>query len=263
MCPKKYSYRPRIFEIDQGCIDFDGNVEFLRTTGSNNLGIGNSWSIMMSVKADRDGNETEFIFETVKAGSGGGDNAVRISKTLVTPANDTPLEIENRDDNGAVIKRYQYLGFLPIGTWVHLVVTWNGTDIKVYKNGSFVNPSTQIFNNSGTMVNNADKQIIIASNFTFTQDFEGRIHAIAIWDTTLSASSITAIYNSGLPGEFDLKTDSGNYTNSDDLFHWWKLGAEVINDNTIAKDEVPGGFNLIVNSLNITTDDVFTDHPGI
>ena len=50
--------------------------------------------------------------------------------------------------------------------------------------------------------------------------FDGIINEFAVWDTHLTASEITALYNSGTP--LDATADSGNYASSGDLQGYWR-----------------------------------------
>ena len=52
--------------------------------------------------------------------------------------------------------------------------------------------------------------------------YTGNLDEVAMWNVTLDANAITQLYNSGEP--IDLSSDSGNYDNSGDLVHWWRMG---------------------------------------
>jgi len=59
------------------------------------------------------------------------------------------------------------------------------------------------------------------NNGTVSANTTGKIDNIAIWTTGLDDDAVAAIYNSGTP--IDLTSNSGNYDNSSDLQHYWKL----------------------------------------
>jgi hypothetical protein len=141
--------------------------------------------------------------------------------------------------------------FFTTGQWVHVVWTNDGSNYKIYKNGSLVATRTapDTFNAS----NNYGYQIGKVDNY-----FEGQIDEVAIWDVALSTNDITALYNSG----FGLKSsaNSGNYDNSGDLFRYWKFNegnGSTLTDNTSnsnngsltnmdpSSDWVMSGFNLV------------------
>jgi hypothetical protein len=116
--------------------------------------------------------------------------------------------------------------FFTTGKWVHVVWTNDGSNYKIYKNGSLVATETapDTFNAS----NNYGYQIGKVDNY-----FEGQIDEVAIWDVALSINDITALYNSG----FGLKSsaNSGNYDNAGDLVGYWKFNegnGSTLTDNT-------------------------------
>ena len=83
----------------------------------------------------------------------------------------------------------------------------------------------------------------------------GNIDEIGIWNAALDADAITQIYNSGAP--IDLKTDSGNYDNSGDLQHYYRMGDgdtyPTITDNQGSND---------LTMTNMASGDIETDVPS-
>jgi len=141
--------------------------------------------------------------------------------------------------------------FFTTGQWVHVVWTNDGSNYKIYKNGSLV--ATRTAPDTFYASNNYGYQIGKVDNY-----FEGQIDEVAIWDVALSTNDITALYNSG----FGLKSsaNSGNYDNSGDLFRYWKFNegnGSTLTDNTSnsnngsltnmdpSSDWVMSGFNLV------------------
>ncbi len=111
---------------------------------------------------------------------------------------------------------------LTTGAWHHLAVTGDGTDLKLYINGT---------QQGGTK---ADGDWSIGTFFrTHTYYyFDGKVDEIGLWTgTTLSSSDITSIYNSGGDSgdkAIDLSSISG-------LTHWWRFGdgdsSPTVSDN--------------------------------
>jgi hypothetical protein len=88
--------------------------------------------------------------------------------------------------------------------------------------------------------------------------FNGRIHSVAIWDTDVSAAR-TLIFNNGA-AELDLLTDTGAYTYSSNLQHWWRLG---LDSTDIGKDHGATPIDVDVNALNISAADIVADYPPL
>jgi len=106
---------------------------------------------------------------------------------------------------------------IPTASWSHVVMTYNGsgsaTRIKVYLNGVLDNGSTT-GSGSYTAMSNTSEPLEIG-RFTSGSYADGHIDEVAIFNTELSASDITTIYNSGAPN--DLTGTSG-------LVSWWRMG---------------------------------------
>ena len=113
-------------------------------------------------------------------------------------------------------------------SWKHCVLIFTkasdttGT-MKIYANG------VEVLNDSspGTGWNlanytNTYNLFIGARNQTGTanQFYSGLINEVAIWDKTLTANEISAIYNNGLP--INLLSNSGNYTSSEAVRGYWR-----------------------------------------
>jgi len=106
---------------------------------------------------------------------------------------------------------------IPTASWSHVVMTYNGsgsaTRIKVYLNAVLDNGTTT-GSGSYTAMSNTSEPLEIG-RFTSGSYADGHIDEVAIFNTELSASDITTIYNSGVPN--DLTGTSG-------LVSWWRMG---------------------------------------
>ena len=79
------------------------------------------------------------------------------------------------------------------GSWNHLVITRNGDSISTYVDGSFI----QTITGYGTSFNT--RFDTIANRQANPLYWEGKVDEISAYNSVLSASDITAIYNSGTP----------------------------------------------------------------
>ena len=103
--------------------------------------------------------------------------------------------------------------------WVHVVATrsYDGanTTTKLYINGVLQADSGTF---SGSQVANSNN--ILIGHLNVTRFFDGLINEVAIWDTSLDADAVTALYGSGTP--LLPTSDSGNYDNSSALQGYWR-----------------------------------------
>tara|TARA_Y100001963_G_scaffold81850_1_gene113520 strand:- start:4 stop:2337 length:2334 start_codon:yes stop_codon:yes gene_type:complete len=121
-----------------------------------------------------------------------------------------------------------YTGFvIPINTWTHIVVTYNSdtysNEAKIYLNGSEVATTKQQPTSGNSYASAAAYSFEIGrKNTGGDHDFVGNIADVAVYNSILDATNVTAMYNSGKP--IDLTCDAGNYNNANNLVGYWKMG---------------------------------------
>ena len=83
--------------------------------------------------------------------------------------------------------------FTTNNTWIHVGVTYDGTNFKVYKDGSFFIGSTQ---SSGAMsLSSNGNDLTIGYNAHLSgRFFEGKLDEVAIFNSTLSSCDVKGIY---------------------------------------------------------------------
>ena len=117
---------------------------------------------------------------------------------------------------------------LSTGEWYFVVGTYDGSTQRIYVNGTQVSSIARSF----SIAANTTSDFYIGESDTYSgRRFDGRIDEVAVWNTPLSASAITAIYNSGTP--IDASANSGNYTSAANLKGYWRFSE---NNGTTAYD---------------------------
>jgi hypothetical protein len=109
---------------------------------------------------------------------------------------------------------------ITIGTWEHFLITWDGTNLSIYKNGVFAASKTQVSNPS----TNANSVLIGKREATY--DYDGKMSNVAIFNTALPATgteSVASLYNYGTPPNI------ASYSN---LQAWWELDASATFDGS-------------------------------
>lgn len=98
------------------------------------------------------------------------------------------------------------------GTWYNVVLTIDGTTVKLYVNGSQAGTTVTT---APSLTSGMGDGFEIGANPNYRPYYwNGYIDEFAVFDSTLSASNVTAIYNSGVPA--DLTSLSP--------VHWWRMG---------------------------------------
>ena len=121
--------------------------------------------------------------------------------------------------NGAIsYGQFDYSSVVTAGQWFHLAIVYNGSGVdnasklKLYINGSLQTLSYNLTIPTNTNATQGDFRIGCLENYT--QEFLGNIDELAIFNSELSASNVTNIYNSGTPT--DLTSLSP--------ISWWRMG---------------------------------------
>ena len=148
--------------------------------------------------------------------------------------------------------------------WHHLVVTYDGTTVVVYKDGGTAvaggEQDTSTAGNGGDWTNldtNLDDPTDWGG-FTmgrrdtyYSVGFIGKINDVAIWNVVLSADDVEAIYNSGAPNDL---TSSGSYDTdrTGGLVGYWKF--EEASGSTATDSSEEGNNGTISGDTSYSTD---------
>ena len=116
-----------------------------------------------------------------------------------------------------------------LGDWHHIVCTFEASGSKLYLNGSLQSTVDHGNVTASTCGNNFSiGRLTGYSNLISGQKL---IDEVALFTSTLSASDVTAIYNSGVP------TDLTSYS----PVGWWRMGDNDSGTGTTVTDQGSGG----------------------
>ena len=136
-------------------------------------------------------------------------------------------------------------GFTPlVDTWYHLVVSYAGSgNVNLYYNGILGNSTNIGVRNTGN------------ANFNIGQgggasSFNGAVSNLSAWDTALTSTQVTEVYNSGVPSNLN------NHSAYSNLESWWQLGSNSSFNNTVWTVLDEKGTNDGVSSTNMSEVDI-------
>ena len=127
-------------------------------------------------------------------------------------------------------------------TWYHVVGVNDGTDSKIYVNGTLVNTAAQ----SNPAASSGD--FLIGAHFSSLTGnpnrwWDGNIDEVAVWNHSLSASEVAEIYNLGQG--LDVSVGSGDYTSAANLKGYWNFntgsGSSVADQSTNSNNGTVAG----------------------
>ena len=126
------------------------------------------------------------------------------------------------------------------GVWYHAAFVFTGSAITVYYNGN-ASPTVSMSGVLDSVTRNVD----IGSSGGSSDFMSGNIDEVAIWDSALSASDITSIYNSGVPNDISSLSPVAYY----------RMGDNDGGTGTTITDQGSGGNNgTLTNGPTFSTD---------
>ena len=128
-------------------------------------------------------------------------------------------------------------------SWMHICATWSTTGSAIYVNGTSeaTSSNTPADIDSGQTAGN----VYIGRTQNASSDhFGGLIDELAVFNTELSSSNVTSIYNSGTPDDIS----------SFSPVNWWRMGDNDSGTGTTITDQGSGGNDAtLVNGPTFST----------
>ncbi len=187
-----------------------GKTKDYSTYGNNGTVIGATWSATSGFDGKGaytfKGLETEQINITTKIGTPSNITILAWTKrttqqsdyqTLITYTNKTgyfAFQISTLANitYGAINNGYVIFNTMEANTWYHYALTYDGYTIRTYVNGTFVNNDTV---SGGINYNQGYMEMTIGKGYGTGTTWNGTIDNVMIFNRTLSAQEILAIYN--------------------------------------------------------------------
>jgi hypothetical protein len=102
--------------------------------------------------------------------------------------------------------------------WNHIIGVYDGSNIIIYVNGSSIGTITHTGNVS---LSSSDDLLFGLNSSNNTDGLNGVLDEVGYWNDALSASEVTALYNSGTA--LDARTNAGDYSSTLNLIGYWKI----------------------------------------
>ena len=201
-------------------IELDGIDDFVKV-GTSSLGITTAISISAWVKTASSGSNQYIIAEDPRSTN----NRNWLLQFRANGQIQCVIWASNGSSITSAVTPLSYNN----GNWLHILATFDGTTnadgLKIYVNGLNVVQATASV--SGIFSSSSSEPTIGAEGSALNFTFLGNIDEVSIFNTELSASDVTSIYNSGVPNNLnDLSTPP---------LSWWRCGdsdtAPILSDN--------------------------------
>ena len=126
-------------------------------------------------------------------------------------------------------------------TWYHVAVTVSGSTAQFYVNGVAEDSFT------GVSITSTTHDLIIGATVGYNY-FGGNVDEASIFNSALSSTDITSIYNSGVPNDISSLNPVG----------WWRMGDNNSGSGTTITDQGSGGNDATLNNGPTFSTDVPT-----
>ncbi len=232
------------------------------------LGFGNAWSVSSWFRfrtLNPTPNTDAFHLWGVSSGEPpAGNNGIDLFWTnRIAPNNNLTLTVTDKLGSGSPggLHSERYNNLLVEDTWYHLLVTWDGTTIKLYQD-AVLKTSDLTVNLHGSpptdMDDSTDRRIQWVTQENGGDAMDGFTSALCFWNVTLDQSNITEIFNGKL--SLNLRKNVGNYTKAGNVQHYYRT-SDLNGHGTLT--DLGKASNLIVfpDSIGISDADVSTEVP--
>jgi len=134
------------------------------------------------------------------------------------------------------------------GNWHNVIGTYDGSQLKLYLDG---NSEATPISETRAIIENTSYNLTLGCElgaYGFSWPFTGSMSNVSVWNTALTQTQVTEIYNEGVPSNLN------NHSAYSNLVSWWQLGSNSsFNTNWTVLDE-KGSNNGT--SVNMTEADI-------
>ena len=259
-------------------LQFSGGLEYLEDALRQMQGIANLWTISIWMKPS----ETPSLFDSDSNPLFNPDGkalfhvkgADHRSEVLIwgDRIEDRVIEefvvVENWDKDNRRISVTRFNMAQKKDEWRNFSCVWNGSNLIAWSDGQELTDFSGTFSGIGSAIMedsseaNKFRSVRVAAAYsgisTPSSDvphivsYSGLLGPIAVWNSVLSETEINLNVDAGFG--MDLTTNSGSYTSSANLQHWWRLGADVDDVGADYSGSVNVGDDGTITGTNVVTD---------
>ena len=192
-------------------LDFDGTNDLAYVANSSDFEPDN-FTVQAWINLDAFENEDYFVYR---------------HKTWFIGFSRSGTKIEGgvRDDDGDWLYPISTTTPSAGGGWYHVVLVFNGTGSSTEYAYLYINGSLEDTESSSNHDLNSQSNYVSVgaknNSGSISNYFNGQVDEVVFWNEVLTASEVTALYNSGTP--LDAGSNSGNYTSSSGLVAFYKF----------------------------------------
>ena len=206
-------------------IDLDGTDDRITVADHTSLDITGDLTIALWIQMHSLGGWKQIFTK-------GGNGSFEQNVYSLSLYNNTIRFFRDDDDSSGLTAS----GTLNANTWYHIAVVFDDSEdnVKIYVNAVEKVSGTQ---DSTTSANSS--VLTIGGDADGDYEIDGYMDEVAIWNDALSASEISAVYNSRVPRS--LASDYGNYSSSSNLQGYWRFEDTLDDSSGNGRDGTAAG----------------------
>jgi len=208
---------------NQYSVSFDGSDDFVTMSNPDDLNFSGDTTISFWVKYTNQSSSFNFLIDKSTSASG--------RQYALYLRNETGgTKTFSFSTSGGTAVQNNSTGTISVNQWNHVAVVVDSgvTDgTKFYINGSSETLGTH------TITTNDSAPFQLGKRYDTNYEFGGLMDEVAIFNSALSASNITSMYNSGVPADISSLNPVG----------WWRMGDNDGGTGTTITDQGSGGNN--------------------
>jgi hypothetical protein len=260
-------------------LQFNGVDEYLENAVRQVQGVANLWTITIWMKPF----ETTSIFDSEgrQLFRPDGKTLLHIKGTthhneiliwgdrIEDSITDEFIVVENWDNTNKRIRVTRFNLAQKRQEWRNFSCAWNGDNLIAWNNGIELTDLSETLSGTGSFImedptaSGRWRSVRIAAAYSGIATnldaprlitYSGLLGPIGVWGEVLEPLELNAISSGTFA--YDLSTNSGTYTSSANLQHWWRLGGDAAAIGADYAGIVDVGVDATVTGTNIVVDSV-------
>lgn len=247
---------------------FKGVDAYLENTIRQSLGFANLWTISIWLKPfeDRPREKLPEIHHRALVHLKGAThrNEVLIWADRITNTEPDVIHVENWDKDSKRVRITRFNMAQQREQWRNFSVYWDGSNLIGWDNGVEIADIHETLSGTGSFVMqdpvaSAGRSVRLGAAYSGIAGalelplaaWSGHMGPVAIWDIGVTDQELGTVISGGFG--IDLTTDSGTYTSSANLVHWWRPGADntdIGKNYAVSGSEVNIGDNATISGIN-------------
>lgn len=230
----------RPFGVDH-CVKQDGSDNSrLRSAFAASVGIANVWSVGVWYKPDANAFTIINRIWSIRDA----DAPDILALTLFGGSTNDPILMNMFDSAGVEFKNLRWDNLAVVNAWNFFMVTWNGTDLLLYRDGTLRTPTSTPTDDPGTMADSGRRIGFGVRPNSGAEQASGSLYALGVWSSVLTSGEQLVLAKGHGDTSLrvpDFDVNFRDYVSAANLQHYYRPGfaANIGTDYGVAASLMP------------------------